>query len=38
MGFLLGLPLRLLGLVFGLIRFLIPVAQMCIRDRCSPAT
>ena len=26
MGFLLGLPLRLLGLVFGLIRFLIPVA------------
>ena len=25
MGFLLGLPLRLLGLIFGLIRFLIPL-------------
>ena len=25
MGFLLGLPLRLLGLIFGLLRFLIPL-------------
>ena len=30
MGFLLGLPLRLLGLVFGLIRFLIPVALLVL--------
>ena len=30
MGFLLGLPLRLLGLVFGLIRFLIPVALLIL--------
>ena len=30
MGFLLGLPLRLLGLVFGLLRFLIPVALLVL--------
>lgn len=30
MSFLLGLPLRLLGLVFGLIRFLIPVALLVL--------
>ena len=30
MGFLLGLPLRLLGLIFGLIRFLIPLVLLVL--------
>ena len=41
MGFLLGLPLRLLGLVFGPIRFLIPPTaakrmNRISRGRCTP--
>ena len=30
MGFLLGLPLRLLSLLFGLLRFLIPAAVLVL--------
>ena len=33
MGFLLGLPLRLLGLIFGLIRFLIPLVLLVLVGR-----